>query len=204
MQAIIFDMDDTLYSSRELKNRYRVVAYGFIARCKKISRQQAIELHQDELSVFREKYNYTPQNWKIVERLGLSWDEWALECINHLDPRQYLKRDPQLAVALTQLLKKYRLAVLTNNNRIQTQRILEILGINNLFDTVLTVSETGRKKPDQQPFIDVVDQLGCGPEQCIMVGDDADVDLQPAQSMNMQTILVQNVSDVYKLPDHLL
>ena len=68
-----------------------------------------------------------------------------------------------------------------------------------LFHVILTVSDTGQTKPDPSLYETIVSRLGCAMRECLMVGDNPGIDLDPARKLGMQTLLVQHVSDIYRM-----
>jgi HAD superfamily hydrolase (TIGR01509 family) len=84
------------------------------------------------------------------------------------DPRDYLTEDEKLKKSLDGLKKYYRLAILTNNNRIQTERTLAALRLNDLFDRVYTYNSFKLLKPNPEFFQKVVEDLNVEPEALLI------------------------------------
>ncbi|TFG35772.1 MAG: HAD family hydrolase [Parcubacteria group bacterium] len=50
-------------------------------------------------------------------------------------------------------------------------------------------------KPDPRAFITVLERLGVAPEDAVMVGDEAERDLVPAQKLGMKTVLIDRKNE---------
>jgi len=199
IQALIFDMDDTLYTSPELKRAYRQAACNLIAEVKGIDRLETRDLYHRTRTVLAARCGYTPSNTLILRELGITWEIWRNQTIRTIDPGSFLRQDPELVTTLSILSSRYRLGLLTNNHRVHTDRILGILGVGPFFQVILTVSETGKTKPDRTLCSTMACLLDVPPEKCLVVGDEEGIDLIPAKAAGMKTYHVRHVSDVHRL-----
>jgi HAD superfamily hydrolase (TIGR01549 family) len=199
IQALIFDMDDTLYTSPALKRAYRQAACNLIAEVRGIDRLETEGLYRRTRTVLAARCGYPPSNTLILRELGIAWEIWRNQTIRAIDPGSFLRRDPELVTTLSLLSSRYRLGLLTNNHRVHTDRILEILGVTPFFQVILTVSETGKVKPDRTLCSTMACLLDVPPEKCLVIGDEEGIDLIPARETGMKTCHVRQVSDVHRL-----
>ena len=199
IQALIFDMDDTLYTSPEFKEAYRQAACNLIAEVKGIDRLETRELYQRTRTVLAARYGYFPSNTMILRELGIAWEIWRNQTIRTIDPGRFLRQDPDLVTTISILSSRYRLGLLTNNHRVHTDHILEILGVGPFFQAILTLSETGKTNPDRALCSTMACLLDVLPEKCLAIGDEEDIDLIPARATGMKTYHVRHVSDVHRL-----
>ncbi|MCL5809023.1 MAG: HAD family hydrolase [Deltaproteobacteria bacterium] len=199
IQALIFDMDDTLYTSPELKRAYRQAACTLIAEVKGIDRLETEDLYHRTRTLLAARCGYPPSNTLILHELGIAWEAWRDQTIRTIDPGSFLRQDPELMTTLSVLSRRYRLGLLTNNHRVHTDRILEILGVGPFFQAILTVSETGKTKPDPTLCSTMACLLDVLPEKCLAIGDEEGIDLIPARATGMKTYHVRHVSDVHRL-----
>lgn len=81
-------------------------------------------------------------------------------------------------------------AVVSNGERGQAHRKLDALGLRPHFAAVLTPEDAGAPKPDPRMFLQAAAQLGVAPTACLMVGDDFEADIAPAQALGMATFHV--------------
>ena len=199
IQALIFDMDDTLYTSPELKEAYRQAACNLIAEVKGTDLLETKDLYHRTRTVIAARCGYTPSNKLILHELGIAWEIWQDQIIRTIDPGSFIRQDPELVTTLSVLSSRYRLGLLTNNNRVHTDRILEILGVGPFFQAILTLSETGKTKPDRTLCSAMACLLDVLPEKCLVIGDEEGIDLVPARAAGMKTYQVRHVSDVHRL-----
>jgi len=199
LKALIFDMDDTLYSSPELKRAYRQAACNLVAEVKGLDGPEAKALYDLTRTGLAARCGYTPTNTLTLREFGITWETWRNQTIRTINPGSFLRQDPELVTTISILSSRYRLGLLTNNNRVQTDRILEILGVGPFFQAILTVSETGKTKPDPTLCLTMARILEVLPENCLAIGDEEGIDLIPAMATGMKTYHVRHVSDVYRL-----
>ena len=66
-----------------------------------------------------------------------------------------------------------------------------------LFQEFEIFGSKGNKfhKPDPRAFLTVLEKLGVSPEDAVMVGDEAERDLVPAQKLGMETVLIDRKNE---------
>jgi len=103
---------------------------------------------------------------------------------------------PHVRTTITHLLKMgLKLAIVSDAPRMSVWTRLVTLGLDSYFDTVVTLDDTGKKKPDPAPFRVVLQKLNVRPEECIMVGDWAERDIVGAKALNMTTVFARYGDD---------
>ena len=60
-----------------------------------------------------------------------------------------------------------------------------------MFDAVVTVDDTGERKPSPAPFREVLRRLDTAPENALMVGDWAERDVVGGRSLGMKTVFAR-------------
>jgi phosphoglycolate phosphatase len=65
----------------------------------------------------------------------------------------------------------FRIALATNDERRDTEAILNHLGMENLFDKILCAGEVTLPKPHPETIFSICRQLGVDPKEAVMVGD---------------------------------
>ena len=201
--ALIFDLDNTLYSNpayaafqedalvERLGRELRLGTEGAAARIAALRAERAAAgLGTTSLG-------------KLFAALGIEIGtsvRWREECI---EPAKWLKRDARLDRALGLLAKEYALALMTNNPRLIGEKSLEALGVRSRFSVLVGLDDTLSGKPAAEPFLETAFRLGLDPRLCVSIGDRFDVDLAPAMELGMGAILVEGVEDVYRLPERL-
>ena len=75
-----------------------------------------------------------------------------------------------------------RVLLLSNAQAAFTVPELRKLGLLSLFDGIVISSDVGIKKPDKAIYEHILSQYGLRPETCLMIGNDAEADIQGAAS----------------------
>ena len=83
----------------------------------------------------------------------------------------------------------YKNLLLTSRLNSSTFRALDKFGITGLFDAVLTASESKKFKPDPGPVLEILEMIGAGPEEAIMIGDTGH-DIEAGKAAGVFTVLV--------------
>jgi HAD superfamily hydrolase (TIGR01509 family) len=79
------------------------------------------------------------------------------------------------------------MAVVSNGERANVQGSLEIVGLHDLFDTIVTIEDVLRGKPHPDIYVVAAKQLSTAPNRCFVL-EDTDEGLQAAQAAGMATL----------------
>jgi putative hydrolase of the HAD superfamily len=60
-----------------------------------------------------------------------------------------------------------------------------------MFDAVVTFDDTKMRKPNREPFVEVLKRLGVRAEESLMIGDWAERDVVGAAQVGMKTIFAR-------------
>ncbi len=103
-----------------------------------------------------------------------------------------LKPYPDVVDTLRELKRQeYKLGVVTDGPRLKAWMRLNGAGLDNYFDAVVTYDDTGRRKPAKEPFLLICEKLGVQPEECLMLGDWPERDVQGGKLAGMKTCLAK-------------
>lgn len=80
------------------------------------------------------------------------------------------------------------LAVLSNGSDEQQRKKLQRIGVADYFSHVLTAESLSVAKPDPGAFQATAQALGCGPDECLNVGDDYALDVVAARAAGWSAI----------------
>ena len=75
--------------------------------------------------------------------------------------------------------------------RLQVWLRLCDLGLQHVFDAVVTFEDTGERKPAAAPFREVLRRLGVEPAESMMIGDWAERDVVGAKGLGMRTVFAR-------------
>lgn len=67
--------------------------------------------------------------------------------------------------------KGYKLGIVTTKKRYTVNLGLRLTKLDQFFDVVVTLDDVKHPKPDPEPLLKALEQLGSKPEQTIMIGD---------------------------------
>ena len=99
---------------------------------------------------------------------------------------------PHAQMTLLELAKRgIRLGVVSDAPRFQVWLRLCSLGLQHVFDAVVTFDDTGERKPAAAPFREVLRQLRVEPGEALMVGDWAERDVVGGRSLGMKTVFAR-------------
>ena len=99
---------------------------------------------------------------------------------------------PHAQMTLLELVKRgIKLGVVSDAPRMQVWMRLCALGLQHVFDAVVTFEDTGERKPAPAPFRAVLARLGVDPHEAMMIGDWAERDVVGAKSLGMTTVFAR-------------
>jgi beta-phosphoglucomutase len=158
IRAFVFDLDGTLVETEELK----ALSYA----------RAAAELRPD--------LNEGEVIEAFKDLVGLSRQEVAVGLIR-LRIYETLLADPNIVLAhsyphniglLCEVRREgYPTALATQSHREQAGRVLNILGLADEFDVVVTRDDVEHGKPDPEMHLLAARELGVGPEECLVIED---------------------------------
>ncbi|MFA5515917.1 MAG: pyrimidine 5'-nucleotidase [Desulfuromonadales bacterium] len=182
MQAILFDLDNTLYPpERELFSLIdkRINAY----MC------DVVGIPAGEVDSLRRRYwaDYGVTLGGLIRHWAVDPEDY-LEYVHDVDVAGRLQLDDALRQMIAGL--PLRRAVFTNGSRGHADRVLGVLGLHDLFEEIFDIRVAAYlPKPFPDPYHRVLERLGLPAEQCIMVEDSA-ANLRTAKELGMGTVLV--------------
>lgn len=98
---------------------------------------------------------------------------------------------PGVNNALLALQRQYLCCIASNARGPESTAlglVLERVGLEKYLRLVFTAEELKAQKPDARFFQGVVQRLKCLPSECVMVGDDYQVDIVGAKNAGMRTV----------------
>jgi len=194
IKAVIFDLDNTLVDFMKMKE---------------MAVEGAVEAMIDAgLSLKKEEA--IKKIYEIYDREGIEdqkvFDKFLSETFGRIDYKilaagivGYRKAKeaalvlyPHVHYTLMELLKMgKRLAVISDAPKLQAWTRLAQTGLHHYFEVVVTFDDTGKRKPDPEPFIFALDKLNVKPEESIMIGDWAERDIIGAKTIGMVTVFAR-------------
>jgi len=190
IKAIIFDLDNTLIDFMKMK---------------KITCEEAIDAMIDAgLNISKKKA--LEELYKIYYDVGLEdptiFQKFLIKVNGKIDYKilasaivayrqariGFLHPYPGTKQTLIRLKEKgMKLAIVSDAPKLKAWIRLINMRIDDFFDIVVGLEDTGKAKPSELPFKMVLKQLDLNPEECIMVGDRPERDMKGAKALGIKT-----------------
>jgi HAD superfamily hydrolase (TIGR02253 family) len=190
IKAILFDLDNTLIDFMEMKRKATRAAAEAMVRA-------GLEADEEELAGdlfdFYLDYDIEADDafQKFLEsRYGRIDYRVLAAAINAYLKEKALSLTPYPGVpeTLNKLRAQgYKLGIVSNGRRLKAAMRLNAAGLDGFFNVVIGWEDTGKKKPEPEPFLMAAQKLGVEPGECMMVGDWPEKDLAGAQAVGMKT-----------------
>lgn len=199
VSAIVFDLDGTLYNSRELADEiHRVAVRGLALQLKLSPEETAGRLMAAKRAVSGRSGCEATLSAACLE---LGGDLRALH--DHLaaqvQPEPFLQRDERVVAMLRRLRERFALYLYSNNNRRLATRIMGAIGLEDLFASVITIEDCWRAKPDRLALARLWAAIGAAPDECLFVGDRYDVDLRLPEEQGSLVFRATTVAELLTL-----
>jgi putative hydrolase of the HAD superfamily len=184
----LFDLDDTLHDATTASMPQLHVSFGQYIR-------EHLRLSQEDSDALRRRYwlRYGATLLGLVRHHGVSPDHFLHH--THLLPglEERVRGHGGDIAALRRL--PGRKFILTNAPAAYAARVLAALGIDTLFDGVLSIEDMRmfghlRPKPDARMLRAVAVRLGVPPSRCVLV-EDTLVHQKAARRVGMETVWMQ-------------
>ncbi len=111
---------------------------------------------------------------------------------------------PHVHHTLTELARMgIRMVVLSDAPRLPVWMRIMALGLGHYFDypDVITLDDTGEKKPSPKPFRLALQRLGVKPSEALMIGDWAERDVVGAKAVGIRTVFARYGDEFNTGPD---
>jgi len=193
IQAIIFDLDDTLYPENEFVfSGYSAVARE-LAALGECEYDSAFNCMQTAFRKAGRKAVFPC----LMERFpGLSM---TLEVMIRIYREHVpdIRLFPGYRALLDEIGKNYRMGMITDGLPAVQRGKVRALGIENLFEKVIYSWDYGeeRQKPHLYPFALMLEALGIPPQSALFVGDNPEKDGRGARCAGMSYVRVAHSSD---------
>lgn len=190
IQAVIFDLDDTLYPEKDyVRSGYRVVAEAF---------PQVADMEQKLWAAFETRQ---PALDVVLEAEGLAAEEnkaKALRLYRCQMPRIQLY--PGVRQLLQRLAEHKQLGMITDGRPEGQRAKLQALGMEGLFQKIIITDELGGpsyRKPNETAFRLMQQAMNVPFEKMVYIGDNRNKDFVAPQNLGMKTIWFANPDGLY-------
>jgi phosphoglycolate phosphatase/putative hydrolase of the HAD superfamily len=201
VSALVFDMDNTLYTHDEY------LRFQIESPVRRLAEDRGVSFDEMRGAVNACRKKYAEENngaqlslGNVFKSFGVSMEEtirWREELYR---PEEFLREDEELRKALLLLAARFSLGLYTNNPVQVARKTLACLGVEDCFPVIVGLDTCLVSKPNELSLRKTVELLGADMAGCVAVGDRYDIDLALPLKLGMGGILVDGVSDVYRLP----
>jgi len=205
MQAIIFDLDNTLYPYAPCDHAGRNALYAYLNPIFPMSREEFAKLYIDCDAETKRLNPLTAAGHNRIlfyhhmcEVLNIPGDVYDIPMYNaywdaYLNAMQLFPGAFELLQELK--VKKVPLGICSDLTLHIQIRKIQRLGLVGIFDKITVSEEVGADKPASIMFINIAQKLGAKVEDCVMIGDNYNRDVLGARAVGMQTILLGSSRD---------
>jgi beta-phosphoglucomutase len=204
IHTIILDLDGTLVQTEKLKALSYAQAASELRP--ELDPEKVNEAYKDVVGLPRrevaqallERFGLEDAARQRIAELGIAHPWQAFVAIRMGYYRERI-RDPELlrknqwpnAVALVHTAQQHceHVALATVSHREQAQRVLRALGLEDAFDTVVTIDDVEKGKPDPEIYTTVAEILGVPCSTCLAV-EDSPSGVQAATAAGMKVVAV--------------
>lgn len=189
-EAILFDLDNTLIDFMLMKKRSCEAAIdSMIEAGLTMNRKKAMNILFELYGEKGIEYNRIFQDF-LKKTIGRVDYRILAEGIVAYRKAQiaYVKPYPGTVKVLIELKKRgVKLGIVSDAPSVNAWIRLVEMGIVDFFDVVITLHDTGKKKPSKTPFLRAVRKIGVDPSKILFVGDWPDRDIKGAKALGMKT-----------------
>ena len=211
IDAIIFDLDNTLYDFSKTwltafekmyfhLNIDKITTFeNFLETFKKYDKQILNDIYEKktrlrQLRSLRIIATMKSFNIDYDEEDAKKFYEKMFEFIE-----ESLVEDSELLNIVRELATKYKLFVLTNGIAHEQKVKIKKLGFENVFLKVYISSETMLNKPNEEAFLQIVNENNLVVSNILMIGDSLYHDIMPALKLGMNTCYIEKEWHLTKL-----
>lgn len=199
IRSIVFDLDGTLYANPGMLGEITATAEDLVANTRGIGLREARNLILKAKARLAETLEDEPTLTRTCLELGIPVADLHQAFQDQIRPERYLVYDPVLQALLDSLRQQCDLYIYTNNNLPLTQKILALLGVDNLFGRLFTIEFTWVPKPDLETVRQLLEEIGGPPESFLFIGDRHSVDLKLPDSLGIPTLKVRETADLLQI-----
>lgn len=215
INAIFFDLDDTLVDSRKAEKDASIEFKKFFQEFSNVDddyfsdlwHKVAMEQYEryskgeityekqkiNRIKIFFSKFDIKKQDKEAEELfkkyLGLYEEKW--------------KVFNDTITILNKLKKKYKLGIITNGDEKQQKNKLKLTKLMKYFNSINISGEIGFSKPNKEIFEIACKRINEKPENCMMIGDSFKLDIQGALNNGLNAIWINRKNEEFEFENQI-
>lgn len=199
IKAVLFDFDDTLIYTAE------IFLHQIEEFVETVSSETGLNREIVEESLRRindeeyKKMGVNPQRWeKVLEKMTGEFEGGEEAILNNLDVlMEIYTQEPRVrpgARAILEILQRsgIKIGLVTHANVNWTWEKLRYSGMIDYFETIVIADENKHK--GVECWQTAMNDLGVGPEECLVIGDSLNGDIIPTAGIGARTMWLHNGS----------
>ncbi len=192
VKAIIFDMDGTLYQFPG-GGTFMEVPFGqaiqrnvqqFIGREFGLDEAEALRRYAELSEKFDGQISLGLEREFGIDRMRFFAETWDL------DPAEFIVPEPGIREALQAI--DADAVLLSAAPRVWVDRVLEHMGVADIFGDRIYTGEPDIRKPNPLAFQQILDTHGKLASEVVSIGDQEHTDIMPASGLGIRTVRIGN------------
>ena len=107
-----------------------------------------------------------------------------------IDAEKHVQLCKDIFPLLQELKKQYRLVLVSDAPRIWVNNVLQYLGVSEIFGEDIFSGEGDVRKEFNNAFLEIAKKIGVEPRECVVIGDQEETDIVPANKVGMKTVFI--------------
>jgi putative hydrolase of the HAD superfamily len=196
IRAVLFDLDDTLYSEGDFFRS------GFAAVASNLERRGVGSA--TELCSILESIHFSEGRDRVLNKLASRLDfpeQWVPELVDIFRSHTpVITLAPDVLSTFERLRGRYKLGCITNGFAAMQRRKIKVLGLDLVLDAIVVADDYGRAcwKPSVVPFVSCCQMLAVKPMEAVFVGDNPEADMRGARNAGLLSVRIRREQGYFR------